>query len=225
MSFVQKLREYHDKPGKGVAQSPPVKGFKRFAFVLLTYFWKLVQLNMLFLLVSVPIITLPAAYCALSRVVVNLFRSGIGFVWTDFWKEFKQSFGKSLILGLIGCVGFGLLALIIHTQNISTTLGYTLNVIGILIFLFTILLLDYAFLMLCFIDLRMADIIRNSILLVLKERKRNLLLIIIPNALFALLYIFFPFTLWIFVLCYFSINQLIICTIAIEPIKLNVLKE
>lgn len=78
----------------------PEGGFRRYAALFFTNFWKLVTLNLLFLLFSVPIVTLPAALCGLNRVCMLLIRNGYCFLWGDFWEEFRKSFLRSLGPGL-----------------------------------------------------------------------------------------------------------------------------
>ncbi len=86
-------------PGKGVTELPPEKGVRRYFFLLSIHFSKLCGLNLLFVLFSIPIITMPAALCGMNRVLILLVREGNCYLWDDFIKEFKASFFKSLPFG------------------------------------------------------------------------------------------------------------------------------
>ena len=99
------FRKNYDREGAG--KPMPEGGIRRYCTVLATHFWSLIELNLLFVLVSLPIITLPAALCAMNRVCLLYIRDGYCALWHDFWKEFKSSFLRSLL----PAVGFTLLLL------------------------------------------------------------------------------------------------------------------
>lgn len=85
----------------------PESGTGRAAALFFAYFWKLVGANLLFVLFSLPIITMPAALCGLNRVCILIYRKGHCFLWPDFWEEFRRSFLRSLLPGLLfGAVVF-----------------------------------------------------------------------------------------------------------------------
>ena len=88
-----------DREGAGLPL--PEGGIRRYGVLLATHFWKLVELNLLFILFSIPIVTLPAALCGVNRVCVLLIRNGYCFVWGDFWEEFRRSFRRSLLPALL----------------------------------------------------------------------------------------------------------------------------
>lgn len=95
MSFFNRSnREGHGRP-------LPEIGAGRAVTLFFTYFWQLVWANMLFVLFSLPVITMPAALCALNRVCILIYRNGHCFLWTEFWKEFRSSFLRSLLPGLL----------------------------------------------------------------------------------------------------------------------------
>ena len=99
-----------DREGAGLPL--PEGGIRRYGVLLATHFWKLVELNLLFILFSIPIVTLPAALCGVNRVCVLLIRNGYCFVWGDFWEEFRRSFRRSLFPALL----FALLRKVVHRE-------------------------------------------------------------------------------------------------------------
>ena len=86
---------------EGAGLPLPEGGFRRYAAVLGTNFWKLVRLNLIFILFSLPVVTIPAALCGVNRVCMLLIRNGYCFLWEDFWEEFRRSFRRSLLPGLL----------------------------------------------------------------------------------------------------------------------------
>jgi len=90
---------------EGAGLPLPEGGFRRYTAVLGTNLWKLIELNLLFLLFCLPVVTIPAALCGMNRVCMLLIRNGYCFLWDDFWQEFRRSFKRTLLPGLL----FGLL--------------------------------------------------------------------------------------------------------------------
>ena len=216
-SFVTKR---YVKPGAGNKKTPE-KGFSRFIFILYNYFWKLVVLNLMFILFCIPIITIPAALAGMNRVVIKLTREGYCFLWYDFWTEFKSNFFKSLLLGII----FGIIVFILWLSfNIYLTKfsGIIITVATVLIIIisgFVYAASCYMFALNSLVKLKLKDIIKNSILLTIVNIKRTLLLILIPGPILLLFILFVPLTLPIFLFFAFSFIQLIISIIVNEPIQ------
>lgn len=86
---------------EGAGLPMPEGGIRRYLLLLTTHFWKLMGLNLLFVLFSLPVVTLPAALCAMNRVCMLLIRNGYCFAWQDFWQEFRRSFLRSLLPALL----------------------------------------------------------------------------------------------------------------------------
>lgn len=99
---------FHRPDREGAGRPVPREGLHRLLVVSGTYFWKLVGANLLFVLFSLPLITLPAALCALNRVCLLIYRQGSCFLWLDFRQEFLRSFRRSLLPAAL----FGALVLV-----------------------------------------------------------------------------------------------------------------
>ena len=95
------------KPGPGVDSPPPATGFRRFFFVFGNHFGKLVLANILFVLLSVPVVTMPAALCGLNSVCSQLMRTGMCYTMQDFMDGFRHRFVAKTLLGLPFCVVVG----------------------------------------------------------------------------------------------------------------------
>ena len=68
-------------------------------------FWvRMIGLNLLYLLCCLPVVTIPASTCAMTRVVLNLVREKGTDIVAPFFAEFRHDFWKR--------TGFGLLLLI-----------------------------------------------------------------------------------------------------------------
>ena len=87
------------KEGAGIPA--PSGGFERYFYILHTHFFKLVGLNILTLLFSLPVLTAPAALCAADRVYVLLIKDGNCFLWQDFIKEFREELFRLILPGAL----------------------------------------------------------------------------------------------------------------------------
>ena len=223
--FWDRIGENRFAPGQGVTEPPPERGWKRFFFVLKTHFWKLVTLNLLFLLFSLPVITIPAAFCGMNRVLLKLYREGNCFVWTEFWKEFRANIWKALPFGLLGGVclfaSYYFLSLGISLSSGGVELFTT--ALGILLLVFIVLFLNYVFLFLPTLDLKNGQIARNAFIFLLMEWKTNIVILasVGITALFSVL--LFPYTLVLLAFASFSCMQLVICAAGNSPLQKRII--
>ena len=88
-----------EKEGAGLPM--PEGGPARYFSLLFSNIWKLMGANVLFVLFSLPLITLPAALCALNRVCILIYKNGSCYLWQDFVSEFRASFLRSLLPALL----------------------------------------------------------------------------------------------------------------------------
>lgn len=223
--FWEDLGAKRFAPGKGVAEPPPQGGWRRFFFVLGTHFWKLVSLNLLFLAFSIPLITIPAAFCGMNRVLIKLYRDGNCFVWTEFFKEFRANLWKALPFGVFG--GIGLFAsyyfLSYGTSLSSDGVEVLSTALGILLLVFIVLFLNYVFVFLPALDLKNKQITRNALIFLITEWKTNLVIlgIVTITAVFSIA--LFPLS--IFTLTLFSVSflQYIICVAVNNPLQKRII--
>ena len=98
---------FNKRAGPGIEKdAPAAKGLKLFFQILYREFFTLIRLNLLFYLFCVPVVTIPAAYCAMTRITVSMVRDEPYFLWTDFWKTFRMEFKKATATGLLLLFGF-----------------------------------------------------------------------------------------------------------------------
>lgn len=80
----------------------------RLWYLLTTHVPRLIRANFICVVFCLPVITIPAALCALHAVVLQYYRIGYGDVWPSFWKEFWQNFWqKTLVSMLLLALPFG----------------------------------------------------------------------------------------------------------------------
>ncbi len=95
----------YDKPGKGIDPNAPKK--KPFFFFFELYFRKLftiMQMNVMFLLCCIPIITIGPATAGMTHIFREVSEERPIFIWTDFRKAMKQHFKQGFLIWLINLI-------------------------------------------------------------------------------------------------------------------------
>jgi hypothetical protein len=225
MSITDLIAKKRFAPGPGVTGPPPENGIRRFWFLFTTHFWKLIELNLLFFLFSIPILTIPAAYCGMNRVLIKLVREGNCFLWHEFIKEFKANFAKSLPFGLLAAF---LLFDCYYAFSWSMSAGGTgmdivLIIIGFLLLGIAILFSGYVFVLLPALDLKNRVIAKNAFILMWTEWKINLVILGCTIAMLSVIVAFFPVSVILLPVIWFSLLQLIVCTAVNEPLQARII--
>ena len=205
------MRRYQ-KEGPGLPA--PKVGLPGFLYILKNNIWTMFGANLLFSLFSLGIITIPAAFCALNRVLVLLIRNGHCFLWQDFVQEFRRSFKRSLLPGL-------LFLLIFAVAYYFGSLGLTNAAILLSSMLFwavCIVLLvaglawgAYSFVFIALLDLNNRDALKNARLLCMAK---PFLALVVSVVIIASLFISAALMpVWIFAIPIFGvvIPQYVVC--------------
>lgn len=215
------------KTGERVSAPAPAGGAARFFYLAYTHFAKLVGVNLLFLLFSIPIVTIPAALSGMNRVCILLVREGTASVWSDFIGEFKCSFLKSLPLGLLCAF---LLADAVLCLFLSMTASYSslmpvLLLAAAVLAIAAILMGSMVFVLMPLVALRNGDILRDALYLVMKEPKTDLLLIIVVGGWLTAAVLLLPFSIPVVAMFGLSLVSLATCTILYGPVNKHILDK
>ncbi|MBB3647488.1 putative membrane protein YesL [Rhizobium sp. BK619] len=98
---MQRLREMWTKEGPGIPKDAPKRtGLALFAEILAREWWEMVKLNILFILASLFVVTLPAALAAMARVSVALVEDRNTYLLRDFTEAFIHYFWRATAWGL-----------------------------------------------------------------------------------------------------------------------------
>lgn len=220
--FKTLFYQYDGKGGKGVTGPPPTKGFKGYLFISYTHFWKLIRLNLLFLLFCLPVVTIPPAITAINRVLLKLVREGNTFLFSDFIDEFKSSFIKSWIAFIPW-----LIAIIISVMGYLSIKDVYSSTFQVILWVTVCSLLycysTYCFAMIALVDLPPGVIMKNAAIMVLTEMRRNVF-IILTAPVFILCAIFYLYSIPLTLFFVFSFIGLINVMIAYEAIEESVIE-
>ena len=173
-----------EREGKG--EPAPSSGLARCGVMALTHFWKLIAVNLLFVIFSLPVITLPAALTALNRVCIIIYRDGNIFLWDEFWKEFHRSFLRALGPGF----GFALLLFggyfFMSLGNGNSQLVFFAMLfwaLGIFMTITALLIGEMFFVMISVLEIGNFNALKNALILSLARPVRSLAILLIVFAL------------------------------------------
>ena len=213
-----------EEAGRGVDKNESQK--KRFFLywdIVIRKFWKLIPLSLLFTALCIPIITIGPAIAGLTYVLRNISQEEPIFVLDNFFdafkKNFKQSFGMSiinLIIIVIGGYSIYYWVSVLPKENPGIA-NFLPIVIGICVMFVWAQMNYYIHLMIVSLTLSLKQIIKNSFILTLVSKKliiTNVItsliiaLIVYPLAINpSLLYIVIP----IMIFVGFAMLGLVIC--------------
>ena len=95
----------YNKPGPGVDKNgPQKKGIVIFFELYFRKFWKLILANLLYVLVSLPVVTTGFANAGLTYITRNFVREKHAFIYSDFMDTIKKNWKQALPLGLLNLV-------------------------------------------------------------------------------------------------------------------------
>lgn len=172
----------YSKPGKGIDKNgPEKKPFFLYWEVYFRKFWKLIQLNLLFLLFCIPIVTIGPALCAMQKVMKDFVNGRGTFLFSDFWQAFKSNFKLGFLFELLDIVAFFLLTVAsnFYRQMAADTPFYYVLLILTLIVLVTWTMMNlYMWIMIPILDMKFKPMLKNAFYLSILGIKQNLITIV-----------------------------------------------
>ena len=157
--------------------APKKKGIVRFLETLWREFYALLKLHLLFLLSCIPVVTIPAAITAMSRITITMVQDRTSFLWADYWQAFKRDFGKSLPggLALLGMLAvFGISTWFYYQLMLQNRFFVILAGASACLLLSTLMMSLYFFPMLASVELSLGQLLKNSCILTFVNMKRSL---------------------------------------------------
>lgn len=99
--------KHSDDQNSAGGRSPWLSALLTFFKTLYMEMFELMGLNVLFLICCLPLVTIPVACTAMSKVTLCMVRQEDYRLWKLFWRTFRQNFRKSLLGGLPLFLGIG----------------------------------------------------------------------------------------------------------------------
>lgn len=139
-------------------------------------------LSIVYVLFCIPIVTIGAATTSLYYVGAKVLRKDRSYVWTEFWRSFKQNFIPATIMWVMFVAAYGLLYFNINMVGLTDAESqYGGYLAGAYIALGVIVacVMSYAFCVLSRFDMKVGKIFRFSLYLAFRHFLHTLLLLVI----------------------------------------------
>lgn len=165
--------------GSGVAKhGPKKKPFFRFWEIFANKFWTFFQINFIYFLFCIPIVTFGPATAAMTTLMRNIYLERPQFIFHDFWTAFKKNFKQAFFIGILDIlvIGLAVFSYVFYTANLDKENNYwffySLTMAGQVIFL---IMNFYIYPQIAALNLRMSSIVKNSVILTFVNLKGNLI--------------------------------------------------
>ena len=210
----------YEKEGPGIEKDAPKK--KTFIVFFETFFrnfWKFIPLNLVYIAISLPVLTNGLANVGITNVARNTARDKHSFGLSDFFETIKKNFKQGLLAGIINTV---ILFLITFSVWFYYTGKGTFAVIGLgislaMLFVFTVINF-YLWTLIITFKFTLKQAYKNSFKFVFINMLKNLLCLVVRILIIAVnvAIIFLSGRYWIFVL----LIELLILTLHIPVLTL-----
>lgn len=202
------LFKRYDQPGMGIPKAPyEKKGFFKFMEIYGRRMWKLMGLNLMFLLAMLPVVTIGPAIAAMTKVCRNWSQERNAFMWSDFWDAYKSNFKQSFVMGLIDLVFIAGFTVAIPAYNEwakTTTAMYIPLVLCLSCCIVFFMMHFYIYLMIVSTNLTLGKIVKNSFFLVSLGVKKSLWTLLVWIVVVFLMVGFLPISLFFILFWPFS---------------------
>lgn len=213
----------YTRPGKGVSRDEPQKPrFLLFWELFFRKFWKLVQLNLLYIAFCLPIVTIGPATAGFTYVLRNMVNEKPVFLFSDFWDGFKSNFLQSIMYSVLAVVCSVLLwvALRFYMLNsAAVSWMYAPLALCMMMALLFVFMSFYVFLMIVTLDLPLRLILKNAAILSVVCLKTNFLTLLFVGLILFLSFIIPPLGAMIFIFITPALIGFIICFNSYQGIK------
>lgn len=191
--------------------------FVWFFQIFLRKFWKLIQLNFIYILFCIPVITIGPATCALIKITKCFIIEQPVYIFSDFFSEFKKSFKGTFLIGIFNVlfvisVGLG----VFYYLTVVKFPWYIAAVFAMCALIITFMLF-YIYVMSSCVELSAGELIFNALILAFAELPINLLTLFLYLLVVVPVILFFPYSI-IFLLLFTCSFVAFIVTFNIYPI-------
>lgn len=184
----------------------PRKGVFLLLEIFVQEFFHIAGVNALFVICSLPIVTLPGAYAAMTRVNGYYVQEESCNQWKEFFRIFKEEWKRCLPIGLPLLLLPLALALVCFElmTNMWNAVHYLLLTVCLVSAAMLLLIRYYFFPLLTWTHLSVREALRNAFLLSVVQLVPNLLMLAFHGVLFCVIVYFFPMSTPYLALCVFA---------------------
>ncbi len=148
-------------------------------------------LNFIFVITSIPLITLGASITALMTIAIKMTTNKENYIVSGYLKAFRSNFKQATVIHILLAVLGGILFFDLHfwvsLQNKSAGFMIIISVIPIMVYCMVLL---YVYVQQAIFENRITATIRNALLMAVKNLPGTLLLGIVVIAIICVMYFF-----------------------------------
>ena len=191
---------HYGRAGKGVDKNGPrKKPFFLFWEIFGNKFWKFFQINLIFFVSCIPVVTFGPALAAMTQVMRKFTIGEPIFVFHEYKKAFKSNFKQAFGIGIFDIILIILIAISINFYVAAFESGqgaeHKLMIALSLAMAFIIYMMHfYIYPQIVALDLKMSAIIKNSFLLMVAGIKRSFIAFFATAALVVLIALGLPYS-------------------------------
>jgi uncharacterized membrane protein YesL len=152
-------------------------------------------LSLLWLVFSIPLVTIGASTTALYYTVNKVIRHDRSSIWKEFWGSFKQNFKQATIVWLILCVLYYILitnCIIMYRVYIAEQGSIAVLILYLLSLIILMLWTSYLFPYIARFTNTTKNIMKISGFLFVRHLLTSLLLVVLFTVALVIVYLFFP---------------------------------
>ena len=139
----------------------------------------LMMLNIIFLIMCIPIVTIGANFTAMYYVTLKMIKNEETYIFRTYWKSFRENFKQATAIWLILLAVLIVLILdLLLVMRMPGTITYLRFVFLVLIF-FEAMVLSYVFPVLSRFDNTVKNTIKNSILMAIRHLPWTIMILLV----------------------------------------------
>lgn len=213
----------YSKPGKGIRKEQPQKPrFLYFFELLFRKFWTLIQLNLLYILFCLPVVTIGPATAGLICVLRNMANEQPVFLFSDFWDAFKTNWKQSFLYSVFVLISSSLVVVSVqfYFANMEQVKWmYLPAVLSLFVGMMLLFMSFYTMLMIVTLDLPLRAILKNALIMGIVCLKTNLLTLLFSGVIIVASILFFPISMLFVILIVPALVGFIVCYNSYQGIK------
>lgn len=206
---------YEGEPRREAGPSgPPPTGLRLLWATLRREWWRLIKANILFWLCCLPLVTIPAALKALSRVCITLLRGEPCDLGPDWWTAFRDGFLRTTGAGALAALALFAVGSGVRFYGMAMAENGLLAVPALLLLILELVLalsLTPLFLLLEFSELGLRDALRSAVLLTLVRLPQSLAILLILGVMATGYVLAYPYSSFVLGAIGLSLFWLIAC--------------
>ena len=184
----------YSKPGKGVEKDEPQKPrFLYFWELFFRKFWKLIQLNLLYVASCLLIFTVGPATAGFTYVLRNLANEQPVFLISDFFDGFKNNAKQSIAYSVIMAAALMMLVMSIRFYYLNIEHAPWMYIpfsICVVLLLLLVFMSFYTMIMIVTLDLKLSSILKNAAILSIVCLKTNFITLFFIAVILIAVYMF-----------------------------------